>query len=217
MAIKKLTLAEQTYSQLKKDIILCKYEVGQKLLLKDLVEELGVSVTPLREAINRLVQDGFVEYTTNQGIRLKELSLKDVDSLLTIRNLYDQYSIRKIMEQEDRTHVLKELQRTVDKQVYFSTHQDEEATYEEISYNFHSALCAETNNEWMIRDSAKINNLLHLADQRWKSRDRYPTESIEEHQAIVDEIRNGTEESAIAALQSHLAGEKLRFGIEAGV
>ena len=210
MSIKRETLAEQTYTQLRNDILFGKYFPGEKLLLRDLVADLGVSVTPLREAINRLVQDSFMEYSTNQGVRVIDLNLEDVKKLLVLRNLYDQHAIQCIMAENERTAVIRQLQTVVDRQWNFLENPDRRVTSEEITYNFHSILSIETKNLWLIEAAAKCNNLLHLADQRWKMKE-YPKEAIYEHQSIIDAIQSGTCKEALEALQAHVEGEKPIF------
>lgn len=213
MTIKKETLAEQVYHQLRKDILWGKYPLGQKMLLRELVDDLGISVTPLREAINRLVQDGFMEYSTNRGVRIVTLSDKEIEDLLNIRKLYDQYAVQCIMEKEDRTEVVNKLQAVVDRQwVFLKNPDNRQEVPDEIAYSFHGLLSIETNNERLIKSAEKCNNLLHLADQVRKTK-QYPVEGILEHTAIINEIKNGTCESALDAVQAHIDGEKRRFGL----
>lgn len=213
MAIKKETLAEQVYRQLRKDILFGKYSLGKKMLLRDLVDDLGISVTPLREAINRLVQDGFMEYNTNRGVRIVELGLKDIEDLLTLRNLYDQYAIQCIMAMKERDSVVNKLQSVVERQWDFLKKPDgKQEVPDEIAYSFHGILSIETNNGRLIESAEKCNNLLHLADQMRKIK-QYPVEGILEHEAIINEIKNGTCETALKAVQAHFEGEKRRFDL----
>lgn len=213
MAIKKETLAEQVYRQLRKDILLGKYPLGKKMLLRDLVDDLGISVTPLREAINRLVQDGFMEYSTNRGVRIVELGSRDIDDLLQLRRLYDQYAIQCIMETEDRTAVVERLQAVVDRQwAFLRASAARQEVPEEIAYSFHGILSMETGNRRLIESAEKCNNLLHLADQMRKVK-QYPVDGILEHEAIISEIKGGSCETALGAVQAHFEGERRRFGL----
>ena len=80
MLIRK-TLSDQIYSQLRKDIIFKKIPLGTKLVNRQLQEEFGVSSSPIRDAINRLQQDGIIVEVNNTGATVISL---DYDSYSTL-------------------------------------------------------------------------------------------------------------------------------------
>ncbi|MEA4892416.1 MAG: GntR family transcriptional regulator [Peptococcaceae bacterium] len=69
MIVKK-SLSEQIYESLRQDIINQKIKFGEKLVNQNLRERYGVSSTPVRDAINRLHQDGLLEDISNVGARV---------------------------------------------------------------------------------------------------------------------------------------------------
>lgn len=66
MIIKK-NLSEQIYDQLKMDILTQKIKFGEKLINKNLQERFNVSSTPIRDAVNRLYNDGLIASKNNSG------------------------------------------------------------------------------------------------------------------------------------------------------
>ena len=62
MILKKQSLVDQIYDQLRYDIINLKLPLGSRLNVSELQERFGISSTPIREAINRLQTDGLVVY-----------------------------------------------------------------------------------------------------------------------------------------------------------
>ena len=68
--IKKASLVDQIYSRLREDIITLKIPMGTRLNVNELQSELGVSCTPIREAVNRLQQEELVIYENNVGARV---------------------------------------------------------------------------------------------------------------------------------------------------
>ena len=64
-AIKKRSLVDQVYEMLRGDIITLRRPLGSKLNVNELQDELGVSCTPIREAVNRLQQEGLIEFYRN--------------------------------------------------------------------------------------------------------------------------------------------------------
>lgn len=211
MAINRSSLSEQVYDQLRNDILSGQLPAGKKLLLNELKEQYGVSITPLREALSRLAQDRFVDYATNQGARVVELTTKDIGELLNIRNLYDQYAIQHIMQQPDTSIVVEELKAAIQRQWHFHDHPEhEKKEYDAICYNFHAILCAHSGNDRLIGYAAQINSLLFLADGRMPVND-YPEEAIREHEYILSAIEEGNCVLALEKLQYHLENEKKRF------
>lgn len=89
MIIKK-NLNEQIYESLKTDILNHTIKFGEKLVNRDLREHFGVSSTPVRDAINRLYQDGLLEDISNVGARVitftpeRAIEINEVVSMLNV-------------------------------------------------------------------------------------------------------------------------------------
>jgi DNA-binding GntR family transcriptional regulator len=79
------TLGESVRMILSRRLIAGEYSPGSKLSLRRLAEDLGVSMTPVREAINRLVSDRAVEVTPNRSVRVPTLNVAQFRELTQIR------------------------------------------------------------------------------------------------------------------------------------
>ncbi|MGI5872737.1 MAG: GntR family transcriptional regulator, partial [Bacillota bacterium] len=85
--LNKKTLSEQIYELLKQDIMNRKIGFGEKLINRDLQKKYGVSSTPVRDAINRLYQDGLVEDIKRNGARVITFDLTaaiEINEIITI-------------------------------------------------------------------------------------------------------------------------------------
>lgn len=80
-SIKKNSLVDQVYDTLRGDIISLQLPLGSRLNVNELQKELGVSCTPIREAINRLQLEGLVTNETNIGASVLELDAHDVEEI----------------------------------------------------------------------------------------------------------------------------------------
>lgn len=78
-------LHNSVYRKLKDQIINFVLKPGEKLRDRQLALQLGVSRTPVREALNRLVQEGFVRQTPGQGYFVKEITIKEIEDLYEVR------------------------------------------------------------------------------------------------------------------------------------
>lgn len=87
--IKKLSLVDQVYEKLKESIVTMEIPMGTRLNVSKLQEEYGVSSTPVREAMNRLLNDGLIEFENNVGARVVELSQQDIRELLEVSISYE--------------------------------------------------------------------------------------------------------------------------------
>ena len=96
--IKKASLVDQIYSRLREDIITLKIPMGTRLNVNELQSELGVSCTPIREAVNRLQQEELVIYENNVGARVLTLDEHDVREIhelaLTLQQAAVQLSMK---------------------------------------------------------------------------------------------------------------------------
>lgn len=88
-------LSARVYNQIK-DLILCNEILpGQKLHHQGLSERLGVSRTPVREALTRLVQEGYVSFLPNRGFTCKEIRLQEAEELYDLREALEAFAIEK--------------------------------------------------------------------------------------------------------------------------
>ena len=110
-AIQKRSLVDQVYEALRGDIITLRRPLGSRLNVSELQEELGVSCTPIREALNRLQQEGLVVYENNVGARILELEAPDVIEIEQLAMTLHCAAIRLAMEHGDRAEMEAELAR----------------------------------------------------------------------------------------------------------
>ena len=71
-------LKEEIYDALHRQIIAGKYGPGDWLRQEDIATQMGVSMTPVREALDLLVSTGLAERVAYRGVRVREMSAKDI-------------------------------------------------------------------------------------------------------------------------------------------
>jgi GntR family transcriptional regulator, rspAB operon transcriptional repressor len=91
-------LSGQVYSQIKTLILCNEILPGEKLHHQELSERLGVSRTPVREALTRLVQEGYVSFLPNRGFTCKEIRLQEADELYQLREALEAFAVEKAVE-----------------------------------------------------------------------------------------------------------------------
>lgn len=87
--IKSMTLREKAYEMIRDAIVRNDYLPGQTLSIASLVEALGISHTPIREAVVRLSQEGLLEYEPNKRLRVTTVTRADVGHVYQVRLLIE--------------------------------------------------------------------------------------------------------------------------------
>ena len=91
-------LSARVYHQIKRLILSNEIMPGQKLNHQQLSERLGVSRTPVREALTRLGQEGYVSFLPNRGFTCKEIRLQEAEELYELREALEAFAVEKAIE-----------------------------------------------------------------------------------------------------------------------
>ena len=106
-------LSTRVYNQIKNLILSNEVMPGQKLHHQHLSERLGVSRTPVREALTRLVQEGYVSFLPNRGFTCKEIRMQEAEELYDLREAMEALAVEKATAR--LTHAaLEQLRRKMD-------------------------------------------------------------------------------------------------------
>lgn len=110
-AIQKRSLVDQVYERLRGDIIDLRLPLGSKVNVNELQDTLGVSCTPIREAINRLQQEGLITYENNVGARVLTLEPRDVAEITQLATTLHCAAAELALVHGDRTEMAGRLRR----------------------------------------------------------------------------------------------------------
>ena len=113
--IKRASLVDQTYQKLREDIITLKIPMGTRLNANELQTELGVSSTPIREALNRLRQEELIVNENNIGASVLTLDAHDVKEIHELALTLQQAAVRLAMKNGDRDLMAQEIAAQIDR------------------------------------------------------------------------------------------------------
>ena len=175
---------------------------GERIMEIQLAEELGVSRTPVREAIRKLELEGYVIMMPRRGTYVASMSIRDINEIFEIRTALESLSnglaAERITEEEQE-----QLQRLL---VLIGGH-IEDNDMEKIvdaDIEFHDMLYR------AARNTRLLNVISNLRDQLTRFRTlsmSYPGRlqaTLEEHKAIVDAISRGDVKAARKAAEKHM-------------
>lgn len=106
-----IPIREKTYEYLKSVILSGRFHPGERLAEEHLAEELGVSRTPVREALHKLEQDGLIEPLESRGFCIPQDSPGEIADLFDLRTVLEGYTLRLICERitHEQIKVLEEM------------------------------------------------------------------------------------------------------------
>ena len=199
------SLADQVFEKLENDIIHGVYPRGELLTELKLVEQLGVSRTPIREALRRLEQERLIE-ETGKGSMVLGITPDDLLDIMNIRQQIEglaAYYACINMTPEG----LKELEHIIDLQDFYYSKWDTDRL-RQADDMFHDAIC-ELSQRTVIRDTLMP---LHRKTRRYRKtamQDKNrATNSLQEHHAILDAMRTGDPEQVRQAMDRHMVNVK---------
>ena len=191
--LQKRPLKEDIFDVLHEKIISGTYKPGDWLRQDDIATQLGVSMTPVREALDLLVSAGVAERVPYRGVRVREMSTKDVVEAYGLRLILEaviaQEAARNITDQQVR-----HLEAMLDQMKTHDTLK-EMSDERKLSREFHAAIAAASRNELLI----KLYDIVANAFPDWllyEALFRNPdlladstAKTLKEHIAIVEALR----------------------------
>ena len=199
------SLADKVFEKLEDDIVHGVYSRGEILTELKLVEQLGVSRTPIREALRRLEQERLIE-DTGKGSLVLGITTDDLLDIMNIREkiegLAAYYACLNMTEEG-----MKELEHVIDLQDFYFSKWDTEHLRQADDL-FHDAIC-ELSGRTVIRDTLVP---LHRKTRRYRKtamqdKDR-AARSLQEHHAILESLQSGDPEKAREAMDAHMKQAK---------
>jgi DNA-binding GntR family transcriptional regulator len=91
-------LGQKAYQVLRSALADGRYQPGERLRLRDLADELGISVTPVRDAVLQLVWDGALQMKTSRDIRVRELSTGEYAQIALIRGQLEGLAVERFAD-----------------------------------------------------------------------------------------------------------------------
>ena len=196
--IKKNSLKDLVYQQIKLMISNKDLLPGQKINKKELAHTLGVSQTPVQDSIVRLVQEGLFEDRKSEGIYVRVFTNKDMKDLFALRAGIEGIALRLCISNDCKD--LKDIFDSFDSFTPPITSKEEIARYQKVDRMFHEQILARSGNALIknfVTDFSFILRCYH------KGLLRDPDETYEEHLAIIKAAREKDPEKAQNLLIAH--------------
>ena len=197
-------LSEQAYSLIKRQILEGVLKPGSVLSERTLSVETQLSLAPVRRALHRLADEGFLNVSPRRGAVVAVLSVDNVLDIFKVRMLLETHAVRQISGRLDQ-HQKDALNRNMEQQ-WKAQKQGKMREFHRIDMDFHALLCEYAGNEEVKRVMQHFQDKIYqfvVAVSELKPERLY--DSALEHEKIVEALVKGDRRMAALAMQRHLS------------
>lgn len=197
------SLRSRVFNQLQNDILNGYYEPGESLIETKLSEDLGVSRTPIREALRQLELEGLVHSIPNKGVIVKGVTPQDIQDIYTIRMLIEglaaRWAAEKITDEE-----LQELKDTVDLEEFYTAKNDSSHLLQSDT-KFHDIIFKASKSKPLMHTLSTFHHYVQKARKTSMSSPGRAMKVLGEHKAILQAIIDRDAQKAEKLTTEHVS------------
>jgi DNA-binding GntR family transcriptional regulator len=196
------SLGEDVYDHLKQAIIDQDIEPGARLVENRIAQMLGISRTPLREALHKLEREDWIEKVSSGGFKVMTLSREDIEETFGIRSVLEAYAAR-LAAENHRSSDLAPLEKAM-KKFQESLEKKQTARLPEINTQFHDLLYAMSDSPRLI----KMINQLRAPISRYRQiilkQAAYAAASCQDHADMLTAMRQRDADRVEDLVRTHI-------------
>ena len=203
---------DEVYDVLRQAIVSYALKPGERLNIDELAQKLGVSLTPVRNAIQKLSAEGFIEIRSRSGTFVASLSARDVDETFRIRCALECLAAQDGIAALHGKHMnrMKELLKTMRKPV---RNAEAQTAHESANWEFHQIIVRSSGNRRLVEMYEALNAhikiaRIHSSESSWATR---VSKEQTEHEAILAAIEAGAGTSFARHCGRTFIGRKMRW------
>lgn len=196
------SLGEDVFEYLKNSIIDQTIEPGSRLVESKLAEMLGISRTPLREALHKLEREEWIEKTPSGGFKVVSLTRQDIEETFGIRSVLEAYAARLAAE----NYQDKDLIPLEKKMLEYQKCLEKKTTdkLQKINTEFHDLLYALSKNPKLVKMINQLRAQISRFRQMILKQEDYAQESNEDHVRMLEAIRNRDVDTVEKLVRDHI-------------
>ncbi|MCI8649521.1 MAG: GntR family transcriptional regulator [Anaerotruncus sp.] len=207
----KTSLVDVVADRIRTNIYTGKYPAGKKLIVRELSDEFGVSHTPIKDALNRLIAEGYVEALPRRSMVVRTYTNIDLIESLQVRLLFEIFCAQEIVAAAQKSNIAQQL-RGILEQMRECLADKEHLEYEKWVENetqFHRCYMQHCRNRKLFSlyqglDTNKTTYFAYLNSSHTPLKRSTLESNLQEHEAITDAIEQQNAELFIQAVAQHL-------------
>lgn len=197
-------LREKIADKIRTDIIKGVFKSGERLVEPKLAKNLGISRTPIREALRQLEGEGFIEIVPRRGAIVKELTIKDIDDLYAIKANLEGLAARQatvnLTEEELESLIM------INKKFREIAEKNPEVTDEYMKDNidFHNIFIGASRNDRLVDILDGLSKNFQRLKTMLVSDSGRAAMAAKEHKAIIDAFVSRDPDEAEKSVRNHI-------------
>ena len=197
-----LPLRDVVFNTLRQAILRGELKPGERLMEIQLANKLGVSRTPIREAIRKLELEGLVLMIPRRGAEVAEITEKSLRDVLEVRRALEELSVKLACERitEEQIGELKAAAKDFEEVLKSG----DVTAYAEADVKFHDIIYYATDNQRLISLLYNLREQMYRYRVEYLKRDDVHEKLLQEHQYIIEMLESRNQEEAIAAVCKHI-------------
>jgi DNA-binding GntR family transcriptional regulator len=207
-ASKPKNLAETVYEQVKRDLFDFHLLPGDRFTEADIASRTGASRTPVREALYRLQQEGYLEVRFRNGWQVHALDFAQLDEFYDLRIVLEQTAVRRLekLEASELERILSPLE-----DVWFSERlkASESMAVADLDETFHCSLVLGAGNREMARVHGEATEKVRIIRRLDFTQPARIEATYDEHAAILKAVRKRRGDEAARLLGAHLTVSRI--------
>ncbi len=197
------SLKSQAYQQIKEAILYRRIKSGVVYSQDDFCNKLGISRTPVREALISLQSEGFVNFVRGRGFEVKEITRKEALDIIELRKNIEVFGVE-LASNRITDNQIKRLQTTYNEMLELGEKNNSAELYRN-DCAFHALIFEATGNSWLIEINQKIReNFLRVENQLAFAKQQFANEVFMEHGRILLALQKKDSKLAVQAMKSHM-------------
>lgn len=172
---------------------------GDRLIETDLADRLGISRTPIREAIRALESDGLVSHVPRLGATIRQLDHAEISELYDMRSVLEGTAARFAARAASDV----ELDELAAIHRAFAAASAKAALYD-LNRQFHAALLDSARNRFLLKAVDAVNTTLFILGPSTMDQDARASAAVAEHGAVLNALRARDQDAAERAMRTHI-------------
>lgn len=210
------SLRGRVFQKIRDGILKGEYHENEELRESTLGKQLGVSRTPVREALRQLELEGLVKIVPNKGAYVTGITKKDVRDIYMIRSLLEGVCARWATEHISEEQIEKLEEIILLSEFHVKRHAKENSEQvTELDGKFHEVLYEASNSRILEHVLSDFHKYVQMARQISVARENRAEQSIEEHREILDAIKQKDADRAEQLANEHILKVMKNLNMEA--
>lgn len=197
--------SDSVYQNLRECILSQEFQPGERLNVKELAATLGVSLTPVKDAINRLALEGLVAISPRSGTYVTEISSKELAETFELRQALECLAAEKCVERMTEVELgeVEEIVRGLNAPV--ATSRDRKV-HEQLNHEFHNRIVSLSGNRKLIDTYRSLNAHIkiarvHYSREGWEGR---IAQERKEHNEMFNALKKRDADRLVRILRTHI-------------